>query len=123
MTSGIEDFMAQAGLYAQYSGIIARRLGDRMVSGFQSLLTIDEETHYAYFRDRAITLARRGLYRRAAPLLARSHATVPTDTEVMLYLGLSYIKTGKKAEGVALLEEAHRADKKDVRANTILGLI
>ena len=62
MASAIDDFMAQTGLYAQYSGIIAKRLADKMVSGFQTLLTIDEETHHAYFRDRAITLAKRGMY-------------------------------------------------------------
>ena len=122
MSSEIDDFMARTGLYAQYSGIIVKRVADRMVSGFQSLLTIDEKTHYAFFRDRAITMAKRGLYHRAVDFLEQSHESKPTDTEVLIYLGLSYIKTDKKEKGVELLELAHKTDKTDIRPITILGI-
>ena len=122
MQSQIEEFVAKAELYAQYSGLIAKRLADRMVSGFQSLLTIDDVTHYEYFRDKAIALAKRGLYQRSRPLLEKLHATAPEDHEVALYLGVARIKADDRAGGIALLEEAYRLDKKNMKIATVLGL-
>ena len=71
------------GLYAMYGAIIAKRLANNMISGFQSAFTIDEKTRTAYFRDRGSrtpgTGATRGPWRRSSRC-TRLPMTIPKSS-------------------------------------------
>ena len=108
-------------LYAQFSGMVAKRIANNLVHGFQSVFTIDEETRLGLFRERGIEQAQRGHYAAAVSILRPIHTERPEDAEVMLYLGLSYLRVGRQEEGLYLLEGAY-ASLQDVKSATVLGI-
>ncbi|MBF0560745.1 MAG: tetratricopeptide repeat protein [Alphaproteobacteria bacterium] len=108
-------------LYAQFSAVVAKRVANKLVQNFQSAFTLDEETRRDFFRERGIEQAKQGRYSRAVSVLAPIHAAMPDDADVMLYLGLSYLKTGRQADGLLLLEKAH-AIRRDAKSATVLGI-
>ena len=110
------------GLYAMYGAIIAKRLANNMISGFQSAFTIDEKTRTAYFRDKGIADPRNGRYTRAVASLEPLHAASHDDPEIKLNLGLSFVMTGRVKEGVILLEKVYRSNKSDVKHAIVLGI-
>lgn len=115
------DVVETVALYAQFSGMIAKRMATNLVQGFQSVFTLDEETRRGFFRERGIEQAKRGRYAAAVSILRPIHDAVPDDAEVMLYLGLSSLRVGRQEEGLHLLEEAYAA-RQDIKAATVLGI-
>ncbi|MBF0093076.1 MAG: tetratricopeptide repeat protein [Alphaproteobacteria bacterium] len=115
------DFVETVALYAQFSGMVAKRIANNMVQGFQSVFSLDEETRRDFFRERGIEQAKRGRYAAAVAVLKPIHEAVPDDAEVMLYLGLSSLRVGRQEEGLLLLEGAYAA-LQDIKSATVLGI-
>lgn len=115
------DVIETMALYAQFSGMVVKRIANNLVQGFQSVFTLDEETRRDFFRERGIDQAKRGRYSAAVSILKPIHTAVPDDAEVMLYLGLSLLRVGQQENGLALLEGAYAA-LQDVKSATVLGI-
>ncbi|MFN3076724.1 MAG: magnetosome protein MamA [Alphaproteobacteria bacterium] len=108
-------------LYARYSALLARRMATTLVEGFRSAFTVDGSVRDTLFRERGITLAKGGHYSRAATLLEPLLAAHPTDPEIMLHLGMSYLRTGRQEDGIRLLEKM-QAMRGDIKSATALGI-
>ncbi len=117
------DFSDALGLYAQYAAIVGKRIANNMIDGFQSLFSVDDVTRNIIYRDRGLKHAKSGNYDQAVALLGPINANFPGDIEIMLHLGISYIKTGLREDGIELLQEAHAATNgADGRVAMVLGI-
>lgn len=111
------------GLYTRYFASKVAKFSDRMIAGFQSTFSIDEETTRAYYRERGLQSAKKGDYHKAIaqlePLLNEQGVD---DVQVLLSLGVSMMHMGRADEGVKLLEQAYQKDKTNERIPMALGL-
>ncbi len=111
------------GLYAKAGARILGQMSDRFINAFHQTFKIDDDLRHDYFRDKGISLARRHRYMQAQKLLLELHAEYPEDTEVALYLGICYFKTGKLEEAQPLLEEALNDRPEHSRLRSVLARV
>jgi tetratricopeptide (TPR) repeat protein len=118
-----EEIVSTVEMYAHHGATIVKRLTGTLVLGFQSLITVDDETRSRFMRSKGLASAKRGHYDRAVSVLEDVYTQSPEDQEVGLHLAISCIKSGRQDQGLELLEAQCKADKDNIKAVTVLALI
>jgi tetratricopeptide (TPR) repeat protein len=112
----------QAGYYFEVGTTMIRRFAAAAIGGYQSLLTVDRESQTRYYRERGIAHARKGRYYQAQGPLESAYKALPSDTELIYYLGVTLLKTDQTEDGIALLEKGLQLDPAATKLASALGM-
>ena len=113
-------------MYGKHLLDMTKKAANSMMDGFHELTDIDQESKINFLHKKGLMYASKGNYVKATPILeslmlAAEQGELTKDAKVEFYLGVCYLKSGLREDGITLLEGAYDV-LNDVKTASILAI-